>query len=222
MGLLFVLAVLVAFHDSFPASKSIVLAAAVDVDGEWLDLDASSENNIGSSRPGRRHEQETFQETKRSSGMLRGQPPTAEASRRRQQEAAMVDSSDSPEQDERRTLTLTLQTETCRVDGLSQQPFQGRDSPERLLVREGILPQMPTSRCGNTNRKNVILAIGDGMGYEMARAGAIARRVIDELESLGCNTTLGCPNNTAAMAAFQGRNLSYYYTEGTSPRGSRK
>ena len=216
-GILFVLAAFIAIHDNFQTSKKTVLAEAVEVDGAWLDLDAPPEEDL-SSRPDRQREQETFPEPKRSqgTGMLRGQTSTANSTPRRQAAEAAIDDSDPEEQDDRRTLEFTLQTESCRVDGLSQQPFQGRDSPERLLVREGILPKIPTSRCGNTsNRKNVILAIGDGMGYEMARAGAIARQVIDELESLGCNTTIGCPNNTAAMAAFQGRNLSYYYTEGT-------
>lgn len=48
----------------------------------------------------------------------------------------------------------------------------------------------------------------------MTRAGAIARQIIDELESLGCNTMEGCPDNTAAIEAFAGRSLSDYYTEG--------
>jgi urease alpha subunit len=51
-------------------------------------------------------------------------------------------------------------------------------------------------------------------GWEMTRAGAIARQVIDELESLGCDTMEGCPNNADAMEAFEGRSLSDYYTEG--------
>ena len=45
-------------------------------------------------------------------------------------------------------------------------------------------------------------------------SGAIARQVIDELESLGCDTMAGCPDNTAAMEAFEGRSLRDYYTEG--------
>jgi alkaline phosphatase len=51
-------------------------------------------------------------------------------------------------------------------------------------------------------------------GWEMTRAGAIARQVIDELESLGCDTMEGCPDNADAMEAFEGRSLSDYYTEG--------
>ena len=31
----------------------------------------------------------------------------------------------------------------------------------------------------------MILVVGDGMGWEMIRAGAITKRVISELESLG-------------------------------------
>jgi hypothetical protein len=52
------------------------------------------------------------------------------------------------------------------------------------------------------------------MGWESTRAGAIARQIIDELESLGCNTMEGCPDNAAAREAFEGRSLSDYYTEG--------
>lgn len=55
------------------------------------------------------------------------------------------------------------------------------------------------------------------MGWEMVRAGAIARRVLDELASLGVNTTTGSRNTTAAAAAkqaFAGRKLAAYYTEG--------
>ncbi|CAB9531076.1 Alkaline phosphatase H [Seminavis robusta] len=106
-------------------------------------------------------------------------------------------------------------SQTCDANGFSRFPFQGRDSSERLLLREGVIDELPTSRCGNAGRKNVILVIGDGMGWEMARAGAIARQVINELETtFGCNITSGCPTNTAAMDAFRGRNLSDYYTEG--------
>jgi hypothetical protein len=103
----------------------------------------------------------------------------------------------------------------CDPDGRSRFPFLGQDSPERLLLREGVLDKLPASRCGNEGRKNVILVIGDGMGWEIARAGAIARSVIDELEqTYGCNITAGCPDNIDAIEAFRGRNLSDYYTEG--------
>ena len=52
------------------------------------------------------------------------------------------------------------------------------------------------------------------MLQEMTRAGAIAKRILDELEELGCDTSTGCPDNEAAMAAFEGRTLADYYTEG--------
>ena len=96
-----------------------------------------------------------------------------------------------------------------------------KDSAEHLLFKEGLLRSLPKSRCSNDGTrkgKNVILAIGDGMGYEMVRAGAIARQVLDELVRLGCNTTFGgCPapaNEEVVRKAFQGRTLSDYYTEG--------
>jgi len=104
---------------------------------------------------------------------------------------------------------------TCDAKGYSQSQWQGRDSPERLLLREGVIDKLPDSKCGNSGRKNVILAIGDGMGYEMVRAGSIARQVLDELATLGCNTTVGCPSNQAAKTAFKGRRLTDYYTEGS-------
>ena len=62
------------------------------------------------------------------------------------------------------------------------------------------------------------------MGWEMVRAGAIARRVLDELEELGVDTvhgSPGTPQGEKALAAFQGRTLDDYYTEGLcllSPR----
>ena len=83
-----------------------------------------------------------------------------------------------------------------------------------LLLREGVIDEIPASLCGHNNTKNVILVIGDGMGWEMNRAGAVARRVLDELEALGCDTKVGCPDNAAAIAAFEGRTLDDYYTEG--------
>jgi len=61
-----------------------------------------------------------------------------------------------------------------------------------------------------------MLVVGDGMGWEMIRAGAIARQVLDELEGMGCDTSTGCSGATAtaAKAAFAGRTLDDYYTEG--------
>ena len=179
-----------------------------DDDGEWLDLDAPKDIHTTSS--GVRQGDGTYRLLRRRETVTSHHSSGQETTRDRS-------TTDDDKQNHRSTLmTLDIQTESCRADGLSWQPFRGRDSPERLLVREGVLSEMPTSRCGNTNRKkNVILAIGDGMGYEMTRAGAIARQVIDELEGLGCNTTVGCPNNTAAQTAFRGRSLDDYYTEGT-------
>ena len=43
----------------------------------------------------------------------------------------------------------------------------GRDNAERLLLREGVIGAIPKSKCGNNGSKNVVLAIGDGMGWEM-------------------------------------------------------
>jgi alkaline phosphatase len=82
------------------------------------------------------------------------------------------------------------------------------------LLREGLIDEIPPSLCGNPMNKNVILVIGDGMGWEMVRAGAIARRVIDELETMGCDTKTGCPDLAVAAETFQGRTLADYYTEG--------
>ena len=50
----------------------------------------------------------------------------------------------------------------------------------------------------------------------MIRAGAIAKEVLAELEGMGCDTTNGCTGATAdaAKAAFAGRTLDDYYTEG--------
>ncbi len=38
------------------------------------------------------------------------------------------------------------------------------DNSERLLLREGVIPEIPKSLCTNADKgKNVILVIGDGM-----------------------------------------------------------
>ena len=55
-----------------------------------------------------------------------------------------------------------------------------RDNSERLLLREGVIDSLPKSLCDDVNSdspkgKNVILVIGDGMGWEMVRAGAVAK-----------------------------------------------
>lgn len=101
----------------------------------------------------------------------------------------------------------------------SKYPFLGQDSSERLLLREGIIDSIPADLCTQSDKsKNVILVIGDGMGWEMIRAGAIAKLVLAELEDMGCDTKTGCPNSDvgdAVMEVFAGRTLSDYYTEGT-------
>jgi hypothetical protein len=51
----------------------------------------------------------------------------------------------------------------------------------------------------------------------MVRAGAIGKRVVEELENLGCNITTGCADTdvgAAARQAFADRTLDDYYTEG--------
>jgi alkaline phosphatase len=51
----------------------------------------------------------------------------------------------------------------------------------------------------------------------MVRAGAITKRVLNELTALGIDTKNGSPGTpqaTAALAAFKGRTLKDYYTEG--------
>ena len=52
----------------------------------------------------------------------------------------------------------------------------------------------------------------------MIRAGAIARQILDELESIGCDTKTGCRDSEVgdqALELFRDRALSDYYTEGT-------
>lgn len=55
------------------------------------------------------------------------------------------------------------------------------------------------------------------MGWEMIRAGAIAKQVITELEGMGVDIKEGATGDVAdsAKAAFAGRSLGDYYTEGT-------
>lgn len=56
------------------------------------------------------------------------------------------------------------------------------------------------------------------MGWEMIRAGAIAKLVIKELEGLGVDIKTGAGSNAAlaasAKAAFAGRVLNDYYIAG--------
>lgn len=101
---------------------------------------------------------------------------------------------------------------------MSAFPYLGRENSERLLLREGAITRIPSSLCGNAaGSKNVILVVGDGMGWEMTRAGVIAKKVVAELKSLGCDIVTGCPGNQAALNTFAGRTLSNYYTEGNDP-----
>jgi hypothetical protein len=98
-------------------------------------------------------------------------------------------------------------------------PFVGEDSAQRMLLREEVINSIPSNLCNITDdperkRKNVILVVGDGMGWEMTRSGAIAKQVLNELKSLGCDTKTGCPDNQDAIDAFKGRSLDDYYTEG--------
>ena len=52
----------------------------------------------------------------------------------------------------------------------------------------------------------------------MVRAGAVAKRVVTELEELGCDIQKGCTGNQDAIDAFSGRTLADYYTEGKSKK----
>merc|ERR1719247_508563 len=55
------------------------------------------------------------------------------------------------------------------------------------------------------------------MGWEMIRAGAITKRVVTELESLGVDIQAGAPTAEIAeraRSAFRVRSLSDYYTAG--------
>ncbi len=71
--------------------------------------------------------------------------------------------------------------------GLNTLPthIAGIDNSFRLLKREGVIDSIPNSLCPQNREsdeegaepvnygKNVILIIGDGMGWEMIRAGAV-------------------------------------------------
>ena len=200
--------------------NSVVTTAAIvdegllaDGEGDYLDLDAASPREGSFDEDGSLKGGHMFQDHNGEAGQLRRRTQATSRRTQIQQEDDLL-SDDEKQQHQKKRKASEKTFETCNLDGFSRYPFQGRDSAEPLLLPEGVIPSLPKSRCGNPGRKNVILAIGDGMGYEMARAGAVARQVLDELASLGCNTTVGCPSNEAAKAAFRGRNLSYYYTEG--------
>ena len=71
------------------------------------------------------------------------------------------------------------------------------------LYSRGISPQP----CSNLLALSV--KISDGMGWEMIRAGAIAKQVMTELEGMGCDTKNGCPEMAeTAKATFEGRSLA--------------
>ena len=101
---------------------------------------------------------------------------------------------------------------------MSAFPNLGHENSERLLLREGAITSIPKSLCGNPGAKNVILVVGDGMGWEMARAGSIAKQVVSELKGLGCDIVNGCASNLTIMSRFVGRTLNSYYTEGAFSR----
>lgn len=99
---------------------------------------------------------------------------------------------------------------------MPQFPDLGEDSEQRMLLRQGVISEIRPDLCdaGENVKKNVILVVGDGMGWEMVRAGAIAKQVVDELEAAGCDVATGCPDLAAVDGLFSGRTLSDYYTEG--------
>jgi len=104
---------------------------------------------------------------------------------------------------------------SCPKTGIP--PSVGKDNSERLLFREGVIDEIPSSLCGSEKpQKNVILVVGDGMGWEMVRSGAVAKLVLEELKELGVDTVNGSTGAVAeaAKAAFKGRTLDDYYTEG--------
>jgi hypothetical protein len=113
------------------------------------------------------------------------------------------------------TIDEEAEARQTECNGIPKFPVRGKDSSERLLLREGIIDKIPQSLCGNNMGKNVILVVGDGMGWEMTRAGAIGKRVVEELKGLGCDIANGCSGNQAAIDAFSGRTLADFYTEGT-------
>jgi hypothetical protein len=141
-----------------------------------------------------------------------------------QQQKDDGDEKDVPENDDDDDSTITggqtnIGAATCRSGGLQLFPFVGEDSAQRMLLRQEVIDAIPANLCNITDdperkRKNVILVVGDGMGWEMTRSGAIAKQVLDELKSLGCDTTTGCPDNQDAIDAFKSRSLDDYYTEG--------
>ena len=73
---------------------------------------------------------------------------------------------------------------------------------------------------GDSGKKNAILIIGDGMGWEMVRAGAIHKTILEDLKtSHGIDLSNGIENadltnKDAALAAYAKKTLADYYTAG--------
>ena len=132
----------------------------------------------------------------------------------RGKKAGKKDTSTTPGTSDTTPNTSNIASRSCNADGTSVFPSFGDENSQRLLLREGVIDAIPPQLCGRKEGKNVILVVGDGMGWEMTRAGAVAKKVIDELENLGCDTKVGCPASQVAIDAFASRTLSDYYTEG--------
>jgi hypothetical protein len=61
------------------------------------------------------------------------------------------------------------QFRACNKDGSSDYPYKGLDNSQRMLLREGIISEIPGTQCPkdrDATGKNVILVIGDGMVRE--------------------------------------------------------
>ena len=71
-----------------------------------------------------------------------------------------------------------ISSRSCSPDGMSKYPFQGKDNSERLLLREGVIDAIPSTLCGHDTSKNVILVIGDGMGWEMYVSASQTCRIL--------------------------------------------
>lgn len=103
-------------------------------------------------------------------------------------------------------------------DDDSRCPLSEELNPVRNLLKQGVIDSIPPGLCGDASKsKNVILVIGDGMGWEMIRAGAIARQVVDELEAMGIDVHAGAATEEAAAmakSAFANRTYNDYYTQG--------
>jgi hypothetical protein len=58
----------------------------------------------------------------------------------------------------------------CNKDGSSDYPYKGKDNSQRLLLREGVITEIPSTQCPKDREgamnKNVILVVGDGMVSE--------------------------------------------------------